>query len=408
MSGAKNRKMMPLEGVRVLEYAIYHAGPGCGAILGDLGADVIKIETGKGDPERGWKGVDGNVQFVLPNDESLMFHVSNRNKRGVCLDVGKEKGRAAFLKLIEKTDVFLTNLRHDTKLKLGLDYRTLSGVNPRLIHANVTGYGPEGPLKNLGAYDPAGQARSGMMYALGSREPTLIHLAVLDQATAIAASHAILTALFVRERRGIGQEVHASLFSTALWLLQPNLTVAGVLGVDPGLPWDRTKNSPLRNCFRCKGGDWIMGVHHPEKNYWAIFCEATGLTRLLDDARFSTPEGRQEHCAELVAIFDEVFETKTREEWIDILQARQMMFSPVQNIYEVLNDVQALANRYLVEAELGGIGKVKIPGYPIHFSACSAGARSMGPAIGEHTDGILKELGYSEAEIAAVKEEAAS
>jgi len=194
----------PLEGIRIVEYGVFHAGPGGNAILGDLGAEIIKIETSSGDPERYWTKVAGS-DFSLKNGESLIFEASNRNKKGICLDIKKVKGRKIFNRLITDADVFLTNLRKSTKVKLGLDYETLSQLNPKIIFASVSGYGLEGPMSDLGAFDPLGQARSGMMFVAGNSEPEMLHLGILDQATAITVSHAILTALLVRERQGYGQ-----------------------------------------------------------------------------------------------------------------------------------------------------------------------------------------------------------
>lgn len=400
----ESQRLMPLSGVRIVEYGVYHAGPGAGAILGDLGADVIKIEAGEGDPVRSWNTV-GGMDLTLPNGESIWFQISNRNKKGICLDIKKKKGRKIFHSLIKDADVFLTNLRKKTKARMGLDYETISRINPKIIHANVSGYGPEGPFSNMGAYDPMGQARSGMMFTTGKEEPSLINLGVLDQATAIAASHAILTALFFRERHGIGQEVHVSLYSTGLWLLYGNMLMMAGLSIDPNNEWNRYQNSPLRNRFRCKDGNWIIGTHHPEEKYWPAFCEATGQTDILRDPRFADDAGRIEHCPELVTIFDKVFVTKTRDEWMDIFRKYDLMFSPVQRINEVFTDPQARINDYIVDFEDPLMDKVQIPGYPVHFSKNRAGTRSFAPTLGEHTDLIMHRLGYTDEEIRKLKEE---
>jgi len=401
---ACDSKPGPLQGIRVVEYGVFHAGPGATAILGDLGAEVIKIEANGGDPERFWTRV-GDIDFSFPHGESMMFEFSNRNKKGIYLDIETERGRQIFHRLVKWADVFLTNLRKSTKAKLGLDYHTLVTVNPRIIHANVSGYGPEGPASDMGAFDPMGQGRSGMMFVTGTGSPALIHLGVLDQATAIAMSHAILAALVARERQGIGQEVHVSLYSTALWLLYANLMAQGTLGVDPGRPGDRSKQSPLRNSFRCKDEKWIIGVHHPDSKYWPRLCRAAGHENLMEDPRFADDLSRRAHCRELIEIFDEVFASRTRDEWMEILPSHGLMFGPVQQVAEVLSDPQALDNGYVVTYEHPIAGHVTAPGYPAHFSAGYAGVRRPSPALGAHTDEVLRAMGYVDEEIHTLREQ---
>lgn len=394
----------PLDGIRIVEYGLFHAGPGGTAILGDLGANIIKIETFSGDPERYWTRVAA-TDFSLKNRESIIFEASNRNKKGICLDIKTTKGREILGSLIKDADVFLTNLRKSTKAKLGLDYGSISQFNSKIIYASVSGYGLEGPMKDLGAFDPLGQARSGMMFTVGNTEPEMLHLGILDQTTAITVSHAILTALLARERKGIGQEVHISLYSTALWMQYLNLLIASVLAIDPCVPVDRTNHSPLRNRFCCRDGKWILGTHHPEEKYWATFCKATDRMDLFNDSRFTSDSGGPINFVELNKIFDRVFATRSRDEWMEIFQNYGLMFCSVQKIQEVLTDPQALANNYLVPFDHPVQGHVKIPGYPIHFSACQAGTQTAAPKLGEHTDFVMQKLGYSEQDIEKLKKD---
>ncbi len=397
-------KNSPLQGIFVLEYGVFHAGPGAGAILGDLGAEVVKIEEMTGDPARYWTRV-GTLDTKMPSGDNAIFHYSNRNKRSICLDIKSTKGRRVFEQLVARTDVFLTNLRQSTKKKLGLDYQTLQSLNSRLIHANVSGYGPEGQMSDLGAFDPLGLARSGLLFATGAPEPKLMHIGLLDQATAIAASHAIMTALFTRERSGMGQEVHVSLYSTGQWLNGIALMINSLLGIDPIVPEDRTVHSPLRNRYFCKDGKWIICTHHPEEKYWPTFCEAIGQKPWLSDPRFTDTDSRGTNQVELIELLDEIFKTKTSDEWMAIFVDKGLMFCPVQHVTEIPTDPQALVNQYMVDFQEPEVGSFRIAGYPIHFSTHSAGTRSLAPSLGQHTSEIMGELGFSQEEIEGFKKE---
>jgi len=406
-NSSSSQKPGPLDGIKVVEYGVFHAGPGGGAILGDLGAEVIKIEADAGDPIRYWTQV-GGLNMAMKNGESLMFEVSNRNKKGIYLDIKTEKGREVMERLVKDADVFLTNLRKPTKIKMKLDYESIKKINPKIIHASVSGYGLKGPLSEIGAFDPLGQACSGMMFVTGSSVPAPLHMGILDQATAISLSHSIITALFHRERKGVGQEVHVSLYGTALWLQHPNLMVSNALGQNPCLPQDRYKHSPLRNAFCCKDNRWLFGTHHPEEKYWETFCRITGQEHLFTDPKFTNEKGQPINLAELVDLFDQIFLTKNSSEWMEIFLENRMMFCPIHRIDDVEKDPQALVNNYVVPAEYRGIGQVNLPGYPAYFSECDAGIRHEAPRMGEHTDMILKEAGYSPEEIDQLKLEGAA
>jgi crotonobetainyl-CoA:carnitine CoA-transferase CaiB-like acyl-CoA transferase len=398
------KKEKPLAGIKVVEYGVFHAGPGGGAILGDLGAEVIKVENAAGDPLRHWTSVAG-FDFSIAQNESLMNEISNRNKKGICLDIKTEKGKQILHRLVEGADVFLTNLRKSTKKKLGIDYTSLSKINPRIIHANVSGFGPEGPMADMGAFDPLGQAWSGMTFLTGTEHPALLHIGLLDQTTSVTLSHAVITALYVRERKGIGQAVHISLYGTALWMQYINLMISSTFSVDPCIPADRDHHSPLRNAFCCKDLKWLIGTHHPENKYWNTFCHVTGQGQLLDDSRYTDDAGKPVKSAELVRIFDKVFATRTSEEWMPILGEAGLIFCPIKKITDVQSDPQAIANNYITPFSHRMLGDIQIPGYPVHFSACDAGTHAGAPRLGEHTDEVLTGLGYAAKDIKHLRNE---
>ncbi len=401
---SKRNGPLPLEGIKVVEYGVFHAGPGGGAILGDLGADVIKIEAPVGDGIRHWTSL-GPIDMSGPNGMSVTFEVSNRNKKNICLDIKTASGMKVLHQLVEEADVFMTNLRKPTKVKLGVDYEAISKINPRIIHASVSGYGNEGPMQEIGAFDPLGQACSGMMFTTGDDKPSPLHIGLLDQATAITLSHAIITALLARERQGIAQEVQVSLYGSALWLQHINLMLANSAKINPCVSSDRSHHSPLRNVFCCKDGGWVMCTHHPEEKYWATFCKVMGVPELLDDPEYTDEMGRPLKPAELNARFDDIFATRTRDEWMVDLMANHLMFAPIQKIMDVEKDPQALQNGYVRPGNYPGYGEIGVPGYPVYFSKCQPGIRTRAANKGEQTDEIMSDLGYDAASIESLKKE---
>jgi len=250
-----------------------------------------------------------------------------------------------------------------------------------------------------------GQACSGMMFVTGSEFPALIQIGVLDQATAITLSHAIITALLVRERQGISQEVHVSLLGTALWLQHINVMLSTVSRIDPCFSGDRTQQSPLRNVFCCKDNDWVMCTHHPEEKYWVRFCKVMGRSDLLDNPAYTNEKGAPINYAELNTLFDQIFLTRTRKAWMVDFWDNELMFAPIQRVMDVEKDTQALLNQYIVPCDYPGLGKVNIPGYPVHFSESQANIQTRAPHKGEHTDEILKDLGYAAVAVAELKKE---
>jgi len=399
---------MPLSGVRVLDWTIWQQGPVASAMLGDLGADVIKIEDRVGgDPGRGMTRIAG-LSTKLAAEHNFYFENNNRNKKGITIDLKQEKGREIIYRLAEKADVFVQNFRQGVAQRLGLDYATLVKYNPQLIYATASGYGPKGPDSTMPTFDRMGLARSGMMTVLGEPDmpPLMIMGAIADQMGAIMLAYAVLAALVARERLGVGQEVDVSQLGSMIQL--QGLTVAAALSL--GRPFPRRKRTqegnPLSNHYQCGDGKWISLAMLQADRYWSDFCRALGVQDLEKDPRFHNMEARSQHCEEFIATLDKVFATKPRDEWIKILkETGDLIYAPVNDILDVTQDPQVLANDYITDFDHPVFGKMKVVGTPILFSKTPASLRLPAPEFGQHTEEILLEAGYSWEDIAQLKEQ---
>jgi len=397
----------PLEGIRVLECGIYHAGPGASAILGDLGADVIKIEQpGLGDPIRQQKKI-GRIQMGLPGDRNLFCEGANRNKKSVTINLKSTKGQEIAHHLVTLSDVFLTNIRRQAIVKMNMTYPTLSQINPRLIYAYVSAFGPEGPDKDRGGFDYLGQARSGFMFSMGESHllPMTCQFGIIDQATAIIASQQIITALYMRERFDMGQEVHVSILGSTMFLLYFNILIAQMGGIDVP-PHVRNKEHALRNYYRCGDGRWIMLTLAPPERFWGTFCRALGHPELEKNPLFNTEDKKLENAEQLVAVLDDIFATRSLDAWLRIFGEHDIFCCGVNSPMDLAHDPQIMENRYLIDFEHPTMGKVKIPGYPAHFSKSRAETTSAAPELGEHTEEVLRELcHYTRDEIRHLRED---
>jgi len=403
----------PLEGIRVLNWTQFTPSS-AGAILGDLGADVIKIEhPERGDAYRGMAAMYGEA-MSMPGGRHVGFETINRNQRSITLNLKSKAGRQLLYRLAQKADVFITNFEEEVAKSLGADYDTMSKVNPALIYAVSSNYGPRGPWAGRRGFDQAAQARSGLMYAMGERdfpEPVQTVGGICDQMTATVLAMGIMAALVARERFGIGQRIDVSLLGSMLHLQAIGLTVASLRGRG----WarhsrTRTRN-PLTNHYRCADGKWIMFAEIQADRFWPEFCRALGLEHLENDPRFATAMGgRRQNAQELIRILDETLAQKPRDEWLRIFEERQVRFaySPVQDYQEVLRDPQALENGYLVDFDHPVAGRVRLVGHPVQYSKTPARIQREAPEFGQHTEEVLRELlGLSWEEIARLREEGA-
>ncbi len=388
---------MPLEGIRVIDWTIWQQGPVCSAILGDLGADVIKIEERVGgDPGRGMLRLAGLETSDRPN---FYFGANNRNKRGITLDLKKPEALEVIYRLTEKSDVFVQNFRKGVAERLGIGYAELRKRNPKLIYASANGYGPFGAEADAPSFDYLGQARSGLMMAAG--EPDMPPCAVVggpaDQMGAIMLAFGIVTALHARERFGVGQEVSSSLLSSMMFLQGLNLSARLVLGNSMPRASRQWTFNPLWNHYRCKDDRWIaLGMLQADR-YWNDFCRTIGANELADDPKFATTQTRLPYCGEAIARIAAAFETRTLDEWTKVLkEAGDFIFVPVASINDVPDDPQVAANDYIVDVEHPTFGAMKQVGMPFRLSETPGSVRLVAPEFGQHTEEVLTELlGYS-------------
>ncbi len=399
-----------LDGVRILEWTIYHVGPWAGAMLGDLGAEVIKIEERiKGDPFRGIKKMGGGVPTQGPHGLNLVFESTNRNKKSIALDLANEQGREIVYRLVEKSDIFLTNIRMHTILDLRMDYKTLYHLNPKLIYVRASAYGSEGPDADQPGMDRTMQARSGVMRAQREQgEMPFTPYGIGDQMGSITAAYGALAALVARERLGVGQEVNVSGLGGLFWLQA--LEMQCVLLTGQEFKFDREKPvDPMINYYQTRDGEWIaLGRGGTSDPFWAGFCGAIGRAELAKDPRFRNPAKREENSKELVSILDQIFAEQDSAKLVSELRKEGVVFAKMNTPLEASVDPQVVANDYVVDFDHPILGHTKYVGCPAKFSETPSKIRSGAPEHGQHTEEILLNIGgYSWEEISRLKEDGA-
>jgi len=397
---------MPLDGIRVIDWTIWQQGPVCSVMLGDLGADVIKVEERVGgDPGRGVLRAQGIDLADRPN---FYFEANNRNKRGITVDLKKPEGVEIVRKLCDGADVFVQNFRQGVAGRLGLDAATLRARNPRLVYASATGYGPLGPDSGDPSFDYLGLARSGIMMSAGEPDddPLAIAGGIADQMGAIMLAYGVLAALLARERFGVGQAVDGSHLGSMMALQGLSVSARLMWGFAiPRMPRKYQAN-PLWNHYECQDGRWIcLGMLQPDR-YWTDFCRAVGRPELGTDERFVDLRVRAANAGAAIEILDAVFATKPLAEWLRILRAGgDFIFCQVNAVDDLPNDPQVTANDYIVDYDHPRFGQTQVIGLPVQLGETPGSIRRPAPEFGEHTEEILTELlGYSWEQVAALKD----
>jgi crotonobetainyl-CoA:carnitine CoA-transferase CaiB-like acyl-CoA transferase len=394
----------PLEGFRIVELGVWVAGPSAGGILADWGAEVVKIEPPDGgDPFRGMYLAVAGAE--LPANPP--FELDNRGKRSVALNLQTEEGRALALELIDRADVFLTNIRPVALRKLGLDWPELHARNPRLVYGRVTGYGEEGPDADRPSYDiGAFWSRSGIAAALAppNGDPPFQRGAMGDHTAGMTLAGGISAALLARERTGQGQLVTTSLLRVGIYVLGWDTNAALRLGIQASpMTRDYTPN-PVISAYKAGCGRWFWLLGLQGQRHWPDLVRAIDKPEWLTDPRFATMRARRENVRELVPLLDAIFATKTRDEWGAAFDAAGMWWAPVQTVNEVVDDPQAAAAGAWVDVPVAEGGTARMVASPVDFSDTRWAPAGASPECGQHTEEVLLELGIDWERIGALKE----
>jgi len=389
----------PIAGVRVLELAQIMAGPACGLMLADLGAEVIKIEkTAGGDDTR---------KFLPPdiNGESAAFMMMNRNKKGLALNLKEQEGINIFKKMVEQSDVVIENFRKGTLEKLGIGYDDLKKINPKIILCEISGYGRTGPYADKGGFDLVAQGMSGLMSITGEssdKPPMKVGAPLTDITAGILGATGVLAALINRDKTGKGQRVDTSLYEAGIVHTYWQSAIAGATGKSPGPLGSAHPLTAPYQAFKTKD-NWIT-IGASNQNNWMNLLNAIERVDLQEDDRFKDNNSRMKNLEALAPILQEELLKKTSNEWIKIFDEKGLPCGPINSITEMHNDPHTLDRKMVIEVDNKKAGKSKAIGMPIKFSDTNANTEIGAPNFGQHTDEILIQFGYSAEQIKDYKD----
>jgi crotonobetainyl-CoA:carnitine CoA-transferase CaiB-like acyl-CoA transferase len=389
---------LALDGIRVVDLSRVIAGPWCGALLSDLGADVIKVEdTGGGDESRTWP--------PYKDGETAAYLLFNRNKRAMTLDLKAPEGVEVVKTLVKGADVVIENFRTGTMESFGLGYDVLSELNPKLIYCSISAFGRTGPRKDAPGYEALMQAFSGIMSITGEPggQPVRAGVSFLDLSTGILCALGVSAALLQRQRTGLGQRVDGSLLETAVSLLAFHAEGYLLTGAIPSaLGSGHPSLSPYRN-FKCRDGQWIF-IAAANDRFWGKLARAIGLDEMAENPRFSKNQERVKNRTELESILEKAIAQRDREPLLKILEEADVPATPVNTVDQVMNDPQTAERGIVQRVRHSKLGEIPVVGTPLRFSRMSPGVRRAAPLRGEHTDEILAEHGYTPARIQALRD----